>query len=129
MELYWKAASYVLIAVILSQAIKEKDIGLMLTMTATVMVGMIILSYLEPVVDFLRELSAMGDLKGETLGILLKALGIALVTQIAEMVCKDSGNSSLGHSMTILGTAAILWISLPVFRLLIQILKKILGEL
>ena len=129
MELVWKAAAGVLIALVLGQALREKDMGLMLSMAVTTMVGLILLSYLQPVVVFLHSLQTMGEMEGNMLEILLKSLGIGIVTEITEMVCKDSGNASLGQAMQILGTAVILWLSLPIFHTLMQMLENILGEI
>ena len=129
MELYWTAAAAVLIGLVVGQAISQKDLALVLTMICSVMVGLILISYLEPVVEFLTELRQFGDLQGNMLNILLKSLGIGIVTQIIQMVCKDSGNSSLGQAVQLLGTAVILWLSLPVFTSLMDIIQKILGDL
>ena len=129
MELYWKAAAAVLIALVLGQALQQKDLSLGLTMMVCIMVGLLFVSYLEPVLDFLRELRQLGDLQGNMLEILLKVLGISIVTEITQMVCRDSGNTSLGQAMQLLGTAVILWLSLPVFTTLIGIIRRILGEI
>lgn len=129
MELYWKAAAAVLIALVLGQAIREKDMSLLLSMAVCAMVGALLMTYLEPVLDFLRQLRELGDLQGDMLGILMKVLGIGIVTEITEMVCRDSGNTSLGHALQILGTAVILWLSLPIFTTLIQMIQRILGEI
>ena len=61
--------------------------------------------------------------------ILMKSTGIGIITEIANLVCKDAGNESMGKSMQLLGTAVILYLSLPLFQTLIELLQKILGEL
>ena len=129
MELFFKAAAAALIALVLGKSVKEKDLALLLTMAVSVMIGMVLMSYLSPIAEFLQELKTLGDLQGDMLGILLKTLGIAIVTEITEMVCKDSGNASLGHAMVLLGTAVILWLSLPIFKTLITMIQRILGEI
>ncbi len=129
MELYWKAAAAVLIALVLGQAVREKDMSLLLSMAVCAMVGMLLITYLEPVLEFLQQLRDLGDLQGNMLGILMKVLGIGIVTEITDMVCRDSGNASLGHALQILGTAVILWLSLPIFTTLIQMIQRILGEI
>ena len=129
MELYWKAAAAVLITLVLGQAVKEKDLSTMLAMAVCTMVGILLIRYLEPILDFLRKLRELGDMQGDMLGILIKALGIGIVTEITEMVCKDSGNASLGHALQLLGTAVILWLSLPIFTTLIDLIQKVLGEI
>lgn len=130
MELFWKAAAGALIAAILGVALakSEKDISVMLTMAVCCMVTAVTLSYLEPVLDFLRQLEALGDLQGDLLGILLKAVGVGLVAEIAGSVCADAGNASLGKTLQILGGAAVLWLSIPVFQALLDLIQEILGE-
>lgn len=127
MSLFWKAAAAVLLAVVLGLSLgKQKDIGVLLTMG---MVAMIAISYLEPVLDFLRELETLGDLQGDMLGILLKAVGIGLVSEIAGLVCADAGNGSLGKTLQMLGSAVILYLSLPIFTTMLELIREILREL
>ena len=129
MTLYLRAAAAVLIVLILGQAISQKDISLVLSMLAAVMVGLLMLHYLEPVLNFLQELQQLGDFQGNMLKVLLKILGIGIISEITQMVCKDNGNSSLSQAMQLLGTAVILWLSLPIFDALLDIIRKILGEI
>ena len=130
MDAFWKTAAAVLIAVVLGLTLgKQKDIGVLLTMAVCCMAAVAAIRYLEPVLDFLRELEALGDLHGETLGFLLKAVGIGLVAEIAGMVCADAGNTSLGKSLQMLGSAAILYLSLPIFSALLELIREILREL
>ena len=84
---------------------------------------------LEPVLDFLRELETLGDLQGDMLGILLKAVGIGLVSEIAGLVCTDAGNGSLGKTLQMLGSAVILYLSLPIFTAMLELIREILREL
>ena len=126
MSLFWKAAAAVLLAVVLGLSLgKQKDIGVLLTMAVCCMVAMIAISYLEPVLDFLRELEMQGDM----LGILLKAVGIGLVSEIAGLVCTDAGNGSLGKTLQMLGSAVILYLSLPIFTAMLELIREILREL
>ena len=119
-----------LLAVVLGLSLgKQKDIGVLLTMAVCCMVAMIAISYLEPVLDFLRELETLGDLQGNMLGILLKAVGIGLVSEIAGLVCNDAGNGSLGKMLQMLGSAVILYLSLPIFTAMLELIREILREL
>lgn len=131
MVLFWKAAAAGLITVVLGLALskQQKDISTMLTMAVCSMIGVCAFVYLEPVLDFLRELENLGDLQGDMLGILLKALGIGLVSEIAAMVCADAGNSSLGKTLQILGGCVILYLSLPIFRSFLDLMGQILEGL
>ncbi len=131
MELYWKTAAAVLLTVILVLAVgrQEKDMGTVLSMAVCAMAGTVVISYLEPVMDLLWKLEDMGGLGGGMLGILLKAVGIALVTQMARKICTDAGNGSLGAMLELLGSAVILYLSIPLFDSFLTLLREILGEI
>ena len=131
MELFFKGAAGLLITCVLTLVLnrQEKDLGLLLSMAACVMGLTILASFLEPVMTFLKRLQSIGDLNGELLSVLLKAVGIGILSEIAGMICTDSGNSSLGKTMQLLGAAVILWLSLPAFELLMELMTSILGDL
>lgn len=128
MELFWKAAAGILMAALLSLTLR-KDMGVLLCLAVCAMGSMIALEFLEPVIDLLHRLESMADIQAGILGILLKAMGIALVSELASVVCEDSGNNSLGKSVRILASAAMLWVSIPLFQSVLTILQQILGEL
>lgn len=131
MEAFWKATAAALLAVILILAVgkREKDIGVVLSMAVCCLVGIAALSYLQPVLTFFDELGTVGQLQEGTLGILIKAVGIALVSEIAGLMCSDAGNGSLGKLLQMLGSAAILYLSIPVFQGMLSLIREILGEL
>lgn len=129
MELFFKCTGAVLLACVLSLVLREeKDLAAVLTATVCVMVFGLLCSFLEPVLDFLKELQALGDLNGQMLQILLKCAGVGIVTEVAAMVCQDCANASLGKCLQLLGTAVILWLSLPMFQMLLTLMEQILGD-
>lgn len=130
MDLFWKTTAAVLIAAVLGLMLaQQKDMGVLMTIAACVMALGAAMVYLEPVLDFFWELEALAGLQSSTLLVLLKALGIGLTGQIAGTVCKDAGNSSLEKAIQILTDAMILYLSLPVFRSVLQLIQEILEML
>lgn len=130
MTAFWQAAGAVLIAVILILTLGKqgKDMAVILSILVCCMVLALAASYLSPVMDFLRQLESLGDLDSDMIRILFKVVGIGIVTEVASMVCADSGNGSLGKALQMLGSAVILWLSIPVFTALLELIQKILGE-
>lgn len=128
---FWKAAAAVLIASILTLVLdrQAKDFSVMLTMGVCTLVGIMALSFLEPVLDLLRELEKAGGMENNLLGVLLKAVGIGVASELISFICTDAGKGSLGKSIQMLGSAAILSLSVPVFRTLLQLIRQILGVL
>ena len=131
MDPFLKAAALVLLALILTLALgsKGQETGILLTMAACVMVMILGISYLQPVMDFLRKLETLGNLNGDMTGILFKVAGIGIISEIVGMVCADAGNSSLGKALNIAAAGVILWLSIPIFDALLELIQRILGEI
>lgn len=130
MDEFWKASAAVLLTVVLVLALgkREKDISVLLTMAVCCMVTAVAMSYLEPVLDLLWEVEAMANVQDGMIKILMKAVGIGLVVEIAGMICTDAGNSSLGKTIQMLGTVVILSLSIPLFRGFLTLIQEILGQ-
>ena len=129
MELYLKCAAGVLVAVVLILALGRKDLGLLLSMAVCAMTALTAAELLKPVTALVDTLEGLGGLDGDLVAILFKAVGIGLITEIASLVCTDSGNASLAKAVNLLGTAAVLWLSLPLFEALLSLIQEILEGL
>lgn len=127
---FWKIIAGVLVTVVLCIVLNKqnKDLSLLLILAASVMVLYAAMTYIEPVFAFIGKLQELGNLDMNVLRIILKAVGISLVAEIAALVCQDSGNAALGKAVQIFATVAVLWISLPLMESLMSLLQKIMGE-
>ena len=131
MTLFLQVSGAVLMAVILVLAVKthNKEIAAVVSIAVCCMGGLAALNYLQPVLTFLESLENLGGLNSTTVETLLKATGIGIITEISTLVCRDAGNESMGKALQLLGTAVILYLSIPLFYSLIELLQRILGEL
>ena len=131
MELFLQVLAGVLLTVVLGIALgkQNKDMSMVLTLAVCCMVLAAAISYLRPVIEFVQQLEVLGGLGSEMLQIMLKAVGIGLISQIAVLICGDSGNAALGKTIQILASAVVLWISLPLMRALLEMIQTILGDL
>lgn len=121
----------ILIGLILSMVLgrQSKDMSLLLTLAVCVLVCLGALEFLEPVLALLRELRQLGGLDSEAVSILLKAAGIGLTAELAGLLCADAGESALGKVLQILSNAAIIWLSLPLFRQIIEMIGEVLAKI
>ena len=131
MELFFKAAALILVTSVLSLFLGklEKDTAVLMSIAACCVAGTAAFHYLEPVFTFLSNLSSVGNLQDGILDTLLKVAGITLVSEITGTICTDSGNGSLGKMLQLLGSGVILYLSLPIFQLLLDLLTEVMGEL
>lgn len=130
MNVFLKVIAGVLIALVLSLVLDKqgKDISLLLILTVCTMVMLVIVNYLQPVLDFIKRLQIMGQLDPEILEILMKAVGIGLIAEITGLICVDAGNGALGKTLQMLAGAVIIWMSIPLLNQLLTLIEKILGE-
>lgn len=130
MEVFIKAIAAILITSILTLVLSKKgaDISLLLTITVCCIVMTMSVSYIQPILDFAYHLIELGGLDVSLLQVILKTVGIGLISQIATFVCVDSGNQSLGKAVQIMTTAVILSISIPVLEQMLSLIEVLLGE-
>ncbi len=131
MDDFWKTTALVLLTVILSLSLDktERDISAVMGIVALCVAACAAVMILEPVLDYLVELQRLFHLPDDLISILLKAVGIALVAELSASICADAGNASLGKMLQILGGAAVLTLSVPMFRALMTIIKEMIGGL
>lgn len=127
----FKIIAGALMAVILGLSLRQqgKDIALLLSIVTCCMVVIAAVQYIKPIIAFLENLQELADLQDTSFQILLKAVGISLIAEIAGLVCSDSGNAALGKSIQIITTGVLLWLALPLMNALLEMVQKILGEL
>ena len=129
MNIFLKSAAGILIAVIIGHSLSKqnKDTALLLVMGVCVMVLISAMEYFQPVVDFFQKLQSMGNLDSQMLSVLLKTVGIGVLSEITALICADSGNAALGKGLQILASAVILWMSVPLMTELMSLIEGILG--
>lgn len=131
MDAFWKAAAVILLSIILSITIgkTEKDLAVVLTITACCLVLFLAMRYLSEVIGFLWKLGDSFGYENPFLETLLKITGVSLMTEFIAVLSADAGNSSLEKAMQILGTSVILFLSLPLFESFFAIIQEVVRLL
>ena len=107
---------------------QNKDLAVLVSLAACCAITVLAVNYLEIVLGFIWDLTAIGNLNNSFLKVLLKSVGIGLVAEIATLVCTDAGNSALGKTIQIAAVSMILWTALPLLSELLELMNTILGE-
>ena len=130
MNEFLKASAGILTALILWLSLTKynKENSVLLTLAVCAMVISVSLAFLQPIIDFLRTLQNMGELDTDLISVVLKAVGIGLISEISALVCKDAGNESMGKALQLLSSILVLWMSIPVFEKLLTLLDNVLGS-
>lgn len=131
MDLFWKTCAAMLVALILILTLgkQERDMGTLLAIGVCCMGGIAAMQSLKPVLDFLYELETLVNIDGNVISILLRIVGVGLVAELVSMICADAGNTSLGKTVHMLASSVILYLSIPIFQGMVDLIREILGEL
>ena len=99
-----------------------------LRMAVTVVALGLTVALASTVLDYVTDLTAStGALEGEGWSLLLKALGVAFLTETASSVCRDSGETGLATWVETAGKLEILLLSFPLIRTVMDAVTEILG--
>ena len=109
-----------LAAIVLLKQIKP-EFALLLKFAVLLLLGFLVFSVVSDAVSEIFSFGERVSIDSEMLKILLKALGLCLVAQIASDVCKDCGESALSTSVELVGKLSIVLMALPVAAQLIEI--------
>ena len=124
---FLKVIAGLMIAVILSLTVsKQKDLSLLITLAACIMTAVAAITYLVPVVSFFKRLQSMTSLNSELLSVLLKATGIGVLSEITCLICEDAGQASLSKALKILSSGIMLFLCIPLFTELMDLINEIL---
>lgn len=129
MELFFKATGAVVLCSILLPVLHQRDIAAALAAFVCAMTGLCVLQLLQPVKTLVFDLVAMSDTQDSLIRVLFRILGISIVCEIAAALCADAGSAALGKGLQLLGSAAILYVSMPVVQMFVSVVQEILGGL
>ena len=99
----------------------------MLRIAVTVVAAGVTLSLASTVLGYVGDLAdATGGMDQESWPILLKALGVAFLTEISASVCRDSGETGLSTWVETVGKLEVLLLSFPLIRIVLDTVTDIL---
>ena len=81
---------------------------------------------LRPVKELLDEVEAMSGLSSAYFLPVLKCVGIGITAKAAADLCRDGGQSAMAGAVELGGTAAALFVSLPLLRSFLALLQELL---
>ncbi len=110
-------------ALILKQS--KSDLLPLLRLSLVVLLAFSAISAASPLVSYIQTLSANSALAAKA-PILLKALGIALLTQACSQSCKECGESGIATGVETFGKIQILILCLPILSELFLLAERLL---
>lgn len=123
-----QVASFILIALILYVAIKDKkqEIAVFIPMVAGAIIFIFLIPKIQGIMDFLNSLAIKANIDSFYLGVVLKIIGIAFIATFCSELCKDSGAGSLASKIEFSGKILILILAIPILMAVLDSILKIM---
>mgnify|MGYP000065455441 CR=1 FL=1 len=145
MDRFLQAAALAMVGAVLALVVQKqaKEISILMVIACSAVILALAAWFLEPVVDFASlEVSGqaasggtasplpalLGQLDGATVTILLKTAGVGLLAELAGAVCEDAGEGTLAKMVRLCGSAAALYLALPLFTSVLDMIGDMLKR-
>ena len=96
------------------------------SLIAGAMILVLVFSKVSAIIDLLTNIASKTSINNEFLSLLIKITGIAVLTEFAVSVCKDSGESAIASKIDMGGKVVIISMSIPIIAGLLETIIKIL---
>lgn len=104
----------------------KPEFTLYISIIAGILIFTIALQKMGAIVNLIKNISGKAGINGEFLSILLKITGIAILTEFATSVCKDSGEAAIASKIELGSKVIIISMSIPIISSLLELMLKIL---
>lgn len=117
-----------LMALIIIVIIKQykPEFAMYVTIIAGAIIIFFVLDKITGIINLLTGLSKKTGMNAEYLGILLKITGIAILTEFAVSICKDSGESAIASKIDFGGKIIVISMSIPIISALLELILRII---
>lgn len=115
-----------LLTLIISILLKDvkKEFSIYAVIIGTSIILFLSMDVLKEIINFIEGLTK--NVNGEFIKILLKMTGIAILTEYAVSLCKDSGESAIATKIDLGGKIILISISIPVISSTLETLTQLL---
>ena len=115
-----------LLTLIISILLKDvkKDFSIYAVIIGTSIILFLSMDILKEIINFIEGLTK--NVNGEFIKILLKMTGIAILTEYAVSLCKDSGKSAIATKIDLGGKIILISLSIPVISSTLETLTQLL---
>lgn len=118
------AITAALCAVIVKQ--KTQDIGMVLALTACIILMVATMPAFEEIGDMISELGETAGVSDVILMPVIKTVGIAIVTKLAAEVCRDAKENGIAGFIELAGATAAILLAIPLLRMVLQLIGGLL---
>ena len=114
-----------ILAILLRQ--DRPAVATLLSLTAGALILFLVLDRIAGITDVLQDLALRANVDGLYLGIVLKVIGVAFLTEFGAQVLRDADESAIAAKVELGGKIIILVLAIPIIAAILQTLSGMLG--
>lgn len=113
-----------IIIVILKQY--KPEFAMYVSLIAGVLIFLLIATKISGIIEVLKNIASKATIDSDFITLLIKITGIAILTEFAVSICKDSGETAIANKVDLGGKVIIMSMSIPIMSSLLETIIKIL---
>ena len=113
-----------IIIVILKQY--KPEFAMYVSLLAGVLIFLLVATKISGIIEVLKSIANKASIDSEFIALLIKITGIAILTEFAVSICKDSGETAIANKVDLGSKGIILSMSIPIMSSLLETIIKIL---
>lgn len=102
------------------------EFAIYVSILAGILIIWLVFGKLSGIISLIESITKKTNINNKYLGIILKITGIAILTEFAVSICKDSGESSIANKIELGSKIVIISMSIPIISSLLEIMINIL---
>jgi len=104
----------------------KPELAFLIAAAAGALIVIMVIDYLVDIIITLSGLASKVGLDGTIISSVLKIIGIGYVTEFASSLCEDMGVKSISDKISLGGKVVVMFLSLPIFTALINLIAGML---
>ena len=105
----------------------KPELAMQVSLSAAIVILITIFPYLKTAINMLKDISGKTGLDNSQIGLVLKVVGIAYISQFASELCRDAGENAVATKIELAGKVIIMTLSMPVIYGLMGIVNDIIS--
>jgi len=101
------------------------EMSMLLTISLAIFALYLAFEVITGVMDFIRSLSETVGISPTVLGVVLRNVGIAIVTKLSSDICRDAGQSTIASGVELAGTVTAIYVSLPLLQTVVSMVNSL----
>lgn len=124
----FQVAVFCLIATVLAIVLRQyrPEYAIFVSLACSVLAVVYLLQGITQVMEELSGLLQNAAIPDGLLQVVVKCLGVCILTELAGQTCRDAGEQAIGAKVELAGKVTLVLVSLPLFQRLLQLAERLL---